>query len=289
MAYTPVPTAYDGAPGWTARFVNTYIRDNFAAGIPDIFVAKGDIAGATATNAAGRLAVGANNTLLTADSAQTTGLRWQVDPAIDAITAKGNILAGTAADTAQVVAIPTGGYNTDFFNGNVLYADSAESAGVRWGYPWAAAQMVATINQVVSQHTGSLKVSNFNYLMYSLGQQASTANDRFTATTTAKYLVVAYVYIADNTDHNAGRGWILRVYKNGSAHQVLDANLYTADPGTREMAYILDGITVVNLSAGDYIELYLERDVGATTLNCMINAAQLYITQHWSIQQLVVV
>jgi hypothetical protein len=38
--------------------------------------AKGDIFVATADNTVGRLAIGANNTVLTADSAQTGGIKW---------------------------------------------------------------------------------------------------------------------------------------------------------------------------------------------------------------------
>ena len=48
-----------------------------ASGIPaTILDAKGDIIAATAADTASRLAVGANNTVLTADSAQATGLKW---------------------------------------------------------------------------------------------------------------------------------------------------------------------------------------------------------------------
>lgn len=38
--------------------------------------AKGDIFVATADNTVGRLAIGANDTLLTADSAQQGGMKW---------------------------------------------------------------------------------------------------------------------------------------------------------------------------------------------------------------------
>jgi hypothetical protein len=43
---------------------------------PTIFDAKGDLLTATANDTPARLAVGANNTLLIADSAEATGLKW---------------------------------------------------------------------------------------------------------------------------------------------------------------------------------------------------------------------
>jgi hypothetical protein len=48
-----------------------------ASGIPaTILDAKGDLIAATAADTASRLAVGANGTVLTADSAEATGLKW---------------------------------------------------------------------------------------------------------------------------------------------------------------------------------------------------------------------
>lgn len=64
MAYNPVPTVTTGDL-WTASNHNTYIRDNFAAGVPDIFEAKGDIAVATGPNAAARLPIGSAGQVLT--------------------------------------------------------------------------------------------------------------------------------------------------------------------------------------------------------------------------------
>ena len=75
MAYSAVPTVATGDL-WTASNHNTYIRDNFAAGVPDIFTTKGDIAVASGPDAASRIGVGANNNVLMADSAQTNGIKW---------------------------------------------------------------------------------------------------------------------------------------------------------------------------------------------------------------------
>lgn len=63
MTYSAVPTVATGDL-WTASNHNTYIRDNFAAGVPDIFQAAGDLAYASAADAAARLPIGANGQVL---------------------------------------------------------------------------------------------------------------------------------------------------------------------------------------------------------------------------------
>jgi hypothetical protein len=78
MAYNTPPTKNTGDVFTAAEF-NSYIRDNFAAGVPDIFTTKGDLAAATGPNAATRLAVGSNGQRLAADSAQATGVKWADD------------------------------------------------------------------------------------------------------------------------------------------------------------------------------------------------------------------
>ncbi|MHB0922613.1 MAG: hypothetical protein ACYC3H_01435 [Bellilinea sp.] len=64
MAYNPVPTVATGDL-WTASNHNTYIRDNFAVGVPDIFTNAGDLVYGTGVNAAARRAIGSNGQVLT--------------------------------------------------------------------------------------------------------------------------------------------------------------------------------------------------------------------------------
>lgn len=63
MSYNPVPTVATGDL-WTASNHNTFIRDNFAAGVPDIFTSAGDLAIGSGNNAAARLAIGSSGNIL---------------------------------------------------------------------------------------------------------------------------------------------------------------------------------------------------------------------------------
>ena len=86
--------------------------------------AKGDLLVGTADNAVDNLTVGANNTILMADSSTATGLKWATSPETDLVTTKGDLLVATAADTLARQGVGA--------NGSVLMADSSTATGLSW-------------------------------------------------------------------------------------------------------------------------------------------------------------
>jgi hypothetical protein len=65
--------------------------------------AKGDLVPGTGADTFARLAVGANGTVLTADSAETTGLKW-------ATPASGTTFSGASLTKAGTLSVPTSTY-----------------------------------------------------------------------------------------------------------------------------------------------------------------------------------
>ncbi len=92
-----------------------------------VWDAKGDIAGGTGLDTAARLAVGTNAQVLTADSAEATGMKWSTPETVatDSIwDAKGDLAAGTGADASARLAVGN--------NNSVLTADSNAATGMKW-------------------------------------------------------------------------------------------------------------------------------------------------------------
>jgi hypothetical protein len=82
--------------------IDTTVFNNAGASIAKTIVdAKGDIIAATAADTVARLAVGANNTVLTADSTTATGLKWAT------ASGGGKVLQVVSATTTTSTTIAT--------------------------------------------------------------------------------------------------------------------------------------------------------------------------------------
>jgi hypothetical protein len=126
--------------------------------------AKGDLVGGTADNTFARLAVGANLTVLMADSAQAIGFKWAAQSLIDhgslggltdddhtqytrkdTLTTKGDGYFASAASTPARLAVGV--------NHRAIVAASAESLGVKYG-------------GAVNQHLFTTGAANLNDLRH---------------------------------------------------------------------------------------------------------------------------
>jgi len=91
-------------------------------GIPETIVdAKGDLVTATAADTPARLAVGSNNTLLVADSAESTGLKWSA-------SVQDLVIKGFEEDVNVVASAATGTINFDVATASVWYYTSNATA-----------------------------------------------------------------------------------------------------------------------------------------------------------------
>lgn len=136
MSYTKNHSPWVNSPG-TSTPITAAKLDNFETGIADAHAAtaKGDLVVAAAANDLRRLAVGANDYVLTADSTQALGIKWASLNGIyipyTLIDAKGDLIVGSADNTPMRLAVGS--------NGTVLTADSSVAGGVKWATSAAVA------------------------------------------------------------------------------------------------------------------------------------------------------
>jgi hypothetical protein len=131
--------------------------------------AKGDLLVGSAADTASRLAAGTDGHVLMLDSTQATGAKWAAPPGAGSgiaetlIDAKGDLIAGSAADTAARLAVGS--------NGQVLTAASGQATGLQWATP-------AT---VITDHGGLTGLSDDDHPQYVLKALADAKGDLFAA------------------------------------------------------------------------------------------------------------
>lgn len=117
----------DGVTSAVQTQINSKIAQATAIN-PAIVDAKGDIVAATAADTVARLAVGANNTVLTADSAEATGLKWAAPAgggkSFTLLNAGGTALSGNSTVTVSGISNADDIY---IFGNNVNFAAASNT------------------------------------------------------------------------------------------------------------------------------------------------------------------
>jgi hypothetical protein len=139
--------------------------------LTDIFDAAGDLIVGTGADTGARFARGAANTYLRVNAAGTA-LEYGALPSgsvetlpASIIDAKGDLIAGSAADTAVRVAVGT--------NGRALLADSTATAGVAWS---ATAPLLASVFTAKGQILAGTAASTSTPLPVGANRQMLLAN-----------------------------------------------------------------------------------------------------------------
>ena len=172
----------------------------------------------------------------------TSGTVTVTNSMATAIDAKGDLIAGTAADTFDRLAVGT--------NGQTLVADSTASTGLKWAT--ASATVGPTFNAYRSTPDQSFSASTwtkaaFQTEFFDLGSCYDNAtNYRFTPTTAGIYLLTFIIEISSG----AGQS-LVQIYKNGSTYTT-PVNVVLST-----LAFESGALTVSMNGSTDYLELYV--------------------------------
>jgi len=182
-------TANDIATVWT---VNAFsVTGAIANSIVD---AKGDILVGTGADTPGRLAVGSNNQVLTADSTTGTGLKW----ATAAAGGFTELATGSLSGTTTTISSISGSYRNLFIrledivtsaNGNVFLRFNSDS-----GTSYRYADVNSRTGTVSSSGTGDSGLT-FIVTLNSTGTDASAAITVYNYANTVSYKNVEYTSI----------------------------------------------------------------------------------------------
>jgi hypothetical protein len=181
------------------------------------------------------------------------------------VDAKGDLIAATAADTPARLAVGT--------NGQSLVADSTASTGLKWAIPNAnGVTFYATGAQSIANNTNTALTGTLEYFDTDGYHSTSTNTSRITIPSGlgGKYLVTATV----NWDKSATGYRAAKIYRNGA----ITAPLFYDNIAGNNSEYVNNKLSaVVNLVAGDYIELFVIQTSGGS-LNAYIDEPSGYFS-----------
>jgi hypothetical protein len=184
----------DGVTSAVQTQINSKIGQATAIN-PTIVDAKGDIIAATGADAVSRLGVGANNTVLTADSAEATGLKWATPAASGGMT---SIASGSLSGALNLTSIPGTYKDLKFIardvsiSGNTDIRFTINGRGSDYAIYWSQFQG----GTVTNASTGAQSVYSLNYSTIKSGTSMSVEIDfpDYANTTTRKQFNTQMTY-----------------------------------------------------------------------------------------------
>lgn len=190
-----------------------------------IFDAKGDLIAATAADTADRLAVGANGTVLTADSSTATGLKWSAP----ATTAIAWTQVGTSSSTGASVTISSLGSYDQFmivFDG-LSSSSAAAELYLRFNSDTANNYKLFGIN-VDGAGVNTLSTSARSYV--SMGIMGSTAGS----------IICGYALINGSKSTGTKMGTFVGGGNGTSPYGAMGAFSYTGSSAISSITYLFD-------------------------------------------------
>jgi hypothetical protein len=176
--------------------------------------AKGDIIAATGADAVSRLAVGANDTVLTADSSEATGLKWA------AIAAGGMTLLSTTtlSGASTTITVSATGYVNLFVQATGVSQSASDAFRLAINGDTNLTQSIQYLN-----YTAGLQEDGYNSDYYKSHSSKSTeTNNNYTyniynVTSTSSYKTILSIFGYQDGSTRLAMDWGGGVYRSNSA------------------------------------------------------------------------
>jgi hypothetical protein len=192
---------------------------------------------------------GTTNQVLAKNSNTDLDFKWVTDATGIQATifdAKGDLIAASAADTAARLPVGT--------NGQILSADSAESTGLKWISPatpnFVGCQVYKSTAQLINSGTSTVVSFDVETFDTDAFHSNTTNNTRITIPSGKGGKYLFHFYTAWDNANTGQRS--VRWRKNGGSDNIAQNQSNDLDIGISN-----NGTFILNLIAGDYIEMYV--------------------------------